>query len=176
MKILVGSASQRKINVVKKIFLHYFNSEIEIIGCDIKSNVPDTPYGEQTFEGAKNRALGCQKSDKADYYVGLESGLVERYGQLFEEAWSYVITKDQKVYIGYSSGLKVPEYIQKRMKDLNKEHSDVMSIIEKELDKVPNDTWGTYSGGVILRDISLEESLRNAIIQLLPHNKSLYHL
>lgn len=38
------------------------------------------------------------------------------------------------------------------------------------------DTWGTYSGKLILRDISLAEALRNALVQTVPAKDSLYHL
>ena len=68
----------------------------------------------------------------ADFYVGLESGLVERYGHIYEEAWSCAITNKGKEYFGYSSGLKVPDYILKRMDELKLEHCMAMEIIEKE--------------------------------------------
>ena len=87
-----------------------------------------------------------------------------------------MITNKGKEYFGYSSGLKVPDYILKRMGDLKMEHCLAMEIIEKEFGNLPNDTWGTYSGGLIIREVSLEESIRNALIQTLPHEKSFYHL
>lgn len=175
MKVIVGSTSNRKIEVVRKVFNQYFNGhEVDIVGHNAISGVPNTPYDKQTPDGAKNRALDCNKNHKADFCVGLESGLVERYGELFEEAWAYIITKNGKEYSGYSSGLKVPDYILKRMKELNLEHCDAMTIIEKELETGIADTWATYSGGIILREVSLEEALRNALIQSLPHDKNLY--
>ena len=96
----------------------------------------------------------------------MESGLIERYGHIYEEAWSVVITKDGKEFNGYSSGLKVPDFILNKMDEMKMEHSDVMTIIEDEYGKLPNDTWGTYSGGTILREVSLEEALRNVFTQI----------
>ena len=106
---------------------------------------------------------------------GARTTLVERYGHIYEEAWSCVLVKNGKECFGYSSGLKVPDYILKKMDELKIEHCKAMEIIEKEFGNLPNDTWGTYSGGLIMREISLEESLRNAIIQTLPHEKSFYN-
>jgi len=178
MKIIVGSASQRKIDTVKKVFNEIVKSaDLCVAGFAAKSGVPETPYDRQTFDGAKNRATEArQASPEVDFSIGLESGLAERYGHIYEEAWSCLIAKDGKEYFGYSSGLKVPDYVLKKMNDLNIEHCMAMEIIEKEFGNLPNDTWGNYSGGLIIRETSLEESLRNALIQTLPHEKSFYHL
>ncbi len=177
MKFVIGSKSQRKIDISEKVIRQFFNNEnITIESYDADSKVPYTPYDKQTYDGAVNRANDSRKNIKdADYYIGLESGLVERYGHIYEEAWAVVISsKDNKEYYGYSSGLKVPDYIIKKMDDLKMEHFGVMAIIEKEFDKLQNDTWGTYSGGIILREVSLEEALRNALIQAVDSEKSLY--
>ena len=64
--------------------------------------------------------------------------------------------------------------ILKKMDDLKMEHSDVMTVIEEEYGKLPNDTWGTYSGGAISREVSLEESLRNVFIQITAPENSFY--
>lgn len=173
MVIAVGSQSDRKLRVVEKVFHEYFDSDLTVKGYSVSSNVPDTPIDKQTRDGAHNRAIGLKKADSADYYVGLESGLVDRYGDVYEEAWACII-HDDKPYFGYSSGLKVPDSIMHRMKTSGLEHSDVMTLIEYELGKMPNDTWGTYSGGIIIREISLEEAVRNALIQSLPHEGSLF--
>lgn len=175
MKIVIGSTSNRKIKIVDKIFKQIFKCEFSIISNQAKSNVPETPYDKQTFDGSRNRALDSKKNiPDADFYVGLESGLIERYGHIYEEAWTTIINKTGDEFYGYSSGLKVPDYIINKMNSLKLEHCNVMTIIEKEFGNLPNDTWGTYSGGLILREISLEESLRNAIIQTIPSKKSFY--
>lgn len=174
MKVVVGSSSDRKIGVVEKVFRNLLKGEIIVTGHSAVSGVPETPYDKQTYDGARNRALDCKAIHQADYYIGLESGLVERYEKLYEEAWACVITKDGKEFYGYSSGLCVPEFVILRMKKQNMEHCDVMTLIEKELGKLPNDTWGTYSGGILAREISLEEALRNALMQAVPNAESLY--
>lgn len=175
IKFIIGSISKRKINAAEKIIRQLFNNNISIIGYNAESQMPDTPYDKQTFDGAKNRALDSKThiTDK-DFYIGLESGLLERYGHIYEEAWAAVITSDGKEYFGYSSGLKVPDYILKRMDELKMEHCDVMTVIEEEFGKLPNDTWGTYSGGALLREISLEEALRNTLIQITAPDNSFY--
>src|SRR3989344_6893738 len=168
MKFVIGSGSKRKIDVAEKVIREFFNKgDIVINGYAAASQMPETPYDKQTFDGAKNRATDTMSHIKdADYYIGIESGLIERYGHIYEEAWAVVISKNGKECYGYSSGLKVPDYILKTMDELKMEHSDVMTIIEKEFGSLPNDTWGTYSGGMIAREVSLGEAIRNALIQI----------
>lgn len=175
MKIITGSASKRKIDITEKVVKQLFNdTTIEVTGYASVSGVPETPYDKETFDGARNRALDAQGNvPDADCYIGLESGLIERYGHIFEEAWCVVLF-DNKEYYGYSSGLKVPDFILEKMDTLGRPHSEVMHLIEQEYNKTPSDTWGTYSGAAILREVSLEEALRNALIQVTAPEDSLY--
>lgn len=176
MKFIIGSASERKIKAAAKVIRQFFDGgDIEVEGYGAKSGMPETPYDRQTFDGARNRALDAMTHIKnGDFYVGLESGLIERYGHIYEEAWAALITSDNKEFFGYSSGLKVPDYILKRMDELRMEHCEVMTMVEKEFGKLPNDTWGTYSGGMILREVSLEEALRNVLIQIAATDSGFY--
>jgi non-canonical (house-cleaning) NTP pyrophosphatase len=177
MKFVVGSMSERKNETVRKVVEQLFplEKDIEVVGCNVQSLVPDTPYDDETYQGARNRAVHSKENDLyAHYYIGLESGLVERYGHIYEEAWAVVIASDGWECYGYSSGLKVPDYILGRMKKENMAHSDVMALIEEEFGKLPNDTWGTYTGGAILRTVSLEEALRNAFIQITATESGFY--
>ncbi|OHA58507.1 MAG: hypothetical protein A2571_01890 [Candidatus Vogelbacteria bacterium RIFOXYD1_FULL_44_32] len=176
MKIIIGSTSERKIDIARKILTEQLSlsTDLHIEGYKSNSGVPDTPYDKQTFDGSKNRAEDAKNNiPSADMWVGLESGLVERYGHIYEEAWCTIFTKDETFY-GYSSGLKVPDFILGEMKKLNKEHCDVMAILEEKYGNLPNDTWGTYSGGMIAREVSLEEALRNTLIQIIAPDHSFY--
>lgn len=176
MKIIVGTKNQKKIDVVLAIFrtvLHI--DDVEVIGHDADSKVPEAPHDKQTHDGALNRATECYNLGSADYYVGIESGLVERYGNMFEEAWAVIITHDGTNLIGYSSGLLLPPIVSARMND-GKKHNHIMSEFDK-LFNLPDDnrdTWSRYTGGTISRRVSLEEALRNALIQTVPADQSLY--
>jgi inosine/xanthosine triphosphatase len=165
-EIVLGSASDRKMAMAHKAARELLG-EVLVKGYPASSGVPETPYDKETFDGARNRARDARTHHPdADLCIGLESGLIERYGHIFEEAWAAVLARDGKEYFGYSSGLKVPDFILRRMDEQKKPHSEIMTIIEEEFGKLPNDTWGTYSGGIIAREVSLEEALRNALIQV----------
>jgi non-canonical (house-cleaning) NTP pyrophosphatase len=173
MIVCIGSTSARKIETVQKLFAQ-FEKAVTVKGFAATSGVPETPWDRETYEGARNRATFTRQQDPAaDYFLGLESGLLERYEHIFEEAWCCVIAKDGTEYYGYSSGLKVPDSITKRMQRENLEHNQVMTAIERELG-LPDDTWATYSGQKIARSVSLEEAVRNALLQVFATEKSLY--
>src|SRR5476649_2134638 len=117
MLFIIGTKSHRKIETVKKILQQILEeTKFELVSFDAPSNVCETPWNKETYEGARNRANGAFLAHpKAEYAIGIESGLVKRYGQIYEEAWCCVIDKSGKEFFGYSSGLKVPDYILKKM-------------------------------------------------------------
>jgi len=95
---------------------------------------------------------------------------------MFEEAWAIVISSNKTKYIGYSSGLLLPAVVTDRMKKGEK-HNEIMAYFDKEFN-LPNDnrdTWSRYTDGNISRQVSLEEALRNALIQIGISEKNLYN-
>src|SRR5258708_13136037 len=178
MKIAIGSINQRKISSTKKIFKEILcNINSKIVSFPVKSNVPETPWNKQIKTGARNRAKNIYTQfQDCDYAIGIESGLVDRYEEIYEESWACIITKEKKEYFGYSSGLKIPNFILSKMNTNNKEHWEIMDMLDHQEGRGNNDdTWGTYSAKVIVRDISLQESLRNALIQIHAPKESYYH-
>jgi len=176
MNIVIGTKNQKKIKVVEDVFKTVLKiDQIDVVAHDADSKVPEAPHGRETYEGALNRARECQTIIEADYYVGIESGLVERYGQFFEEAWAVIISKDGVIQIGYSSGLLIPPVVVERMRKGEK-HNDIMHDFDV-LFNLPDDnrdTWSRYTGGSISREISLSEALRNALIQSVESERNLY--
>ena len=176
MKIAIGTKSERKISVLRTVLKNLLpNIMFEIVPYAASSSVNTTPIGDETLIGARNRAIETRNNIKnADYYIGLESGLVERHGDVFEEAWCCVLM-GKKEFTSYSSGLKVPEEIIGRMKKNDRKHWEVMLDLNEERGESDDgDTWGTYSGKSLSRDISLEEALRNSLIQIFKSEKSLF--
>ena len=175
MIVIVGSLSARKLNVVASVFERFYpQAHLEVRGCSALSQMPDMPFDRQTLTGARNRAAALSTDTSANYCVGLESGLVERYGLIFEEAWCSILDSSKKECVGYSSGLMVPEVILSLMHQTQLDHSDVMTQVEKQRGDLPNDSWSTYTGGVLQRTISLEEATRNALVQFAPLENSMY--
>src|SRR5690606_7817065 len=158
------------------VFFDFFkDDQISVTSHDAQSKVPEAPHDKETYDGALNRARECYGLGGFDFYVGIESGLVERYGHYFEEAWAVIISSDGKEQIGYSSGLLLPGVVVERMQ-AGEKHNEIMAYFDEKFN-LPDDnrdTWSRYSGGHISRQVSLEESLRNALIQSGPSERNLY--
>lgn len=77
MKILVGSENPVKIEGVKEAFSKYFGCA-EIIGIKVDSKISKQPTtNEETFRGAKNRALELKSINErenlnANFFVGIK--------------------------------------------------------------------------------------------------------
>lgn len=176
MKFVIGTKNPGKMRMVQAVAESIFSEGIVVEGRDVPSGVPDAPIDEDTFNGARNRAIACSEQKDADYFLGLESGLVERYGQFFEEAWVVVISKDGQRFAGYSSGLMLPEVVVRKMKS-GQLHNDIMLEYDKRFNRPDDrDTWARYTGGGLSRQVSFEEAIRNAFIQLHDSEQNLYKL
>ncbi len=63
------------------------------------------------------------------------------------------------------------------MKKRELDHWEVMPELRKELNLTTHkDTWGEYSANMLIRELSLEEALRNALVQLFAPEGALFHL
>lgn len=165
----IGSLSKRKIEITQEVFAERF-SKVHIEGADVKSLVSDSPMNSDVLLGARNRAQAVSNLVGAEFSVGIESGIVERFDALYEETWCVIIRQHQ-VYQAYSSGLILPEIVSCRM--LKQEHYRVMEELETELN-LPHDTWKNYSGGIIERAVSIREAVRNCLTMCVPGPLSLY--
>ena len=113
MKILVGSKNPGKIEGVKKSFELFFE-DVEVCGFDADSEVASQPINEDTMKGAKNRVKNLKQYAKnqaldAEYYVAVESGLVNIYGSEVIINACYIENDVGESSIGFSEGFPIPE-------------------------------------------------------------------
>lgn len=161
MKIYIATKNERKIDLAKKILSSFF-SDVEVIGCEAKSEVSDTPWGKETYDGARNRSKNSLKENViGDFGLGLETGLVEKYGNIYEETWCCITDKKEKEFWGYSSGNVIPEDVLKRF--VQNKDTDTKSL---EVFNQKDNSWQLYSGNMELRDICLENAIRLAAKQI----------
>ncbi|MFH1244654.1 MAG: inosine/xanthosine triphosphatase [bacterium] len=125
MNIVVGSTNPVKIEAVQEAFRRYW-PECGVMGVEVKSGVDEQPRSEQeTIRGAENRAV--EAGQQGDFGVGLEGGVCEIKGKMFECAWVCVvrksqITNTQILKSGYEEGLggglyfELPEKIAEKIR------------------------------------------------------------
>ena len=113
MKILVGSKNPGKIEGVKVAFEKFYD-DVEILGISVESEVCEQPVNAETMLGAKNRVKNLQKyaSDNginADYFVAVESGLIDICGDPAIVNCCYVEDSVGESSYGYSAGFPIPK-------------------------------------------------------------------
>jgi non-canonical (house-cleaning) NTP pyrophosphatase len=180
MKIIVGTQNKRKITAVESVVNSLVEREdISVCGCSAESDVRDTPLAAETKDGAINRAKNSMVCEpEADMYIGIESGLVQRYGEWFEEVWVATIYKG-KTFTAYSSGITLPQAVSDQLDVDGQNHMRIMDVLraEHEIDihgELGVDTWGNYTGNKVVREVGLEEAVRNTLVQIFPGEKSFY--
>lgn len=170
-KILVGSKNPVKISSVETAFLKYFD-KVEVTGFDVDSRVSAQPVNEETFEGAKNRALALLLKNRneilnADYFVGIEGGIIKTYNKWFAFGGICIIDKEGKTGFGTSPHFELP---QKIVDELLKgiELGDVMDKIQNELNtKQKHGAIGFFTNGVMSRTELYVPGLITALIPFL---------
>lgn len=176
MKILVGSKNPVKIDSVKEAFSKYFEN-IEVIGMKVDSKVSDQPINDETFEGAKNRALELKKINEkekleAEYFIGIEGGIIKSYSKWFAVGIMCIINKDGKMGFGASPHFELPEKIIKKLLE-GIELGLVMDEITGEINiKQKGGAIGYFSKEVMKRKDLYVSGLITALIPFL--NKELY--
>lgn len=175
--VIIGTRNHNKQQITTAIFEQLSSQSVQLQTVDAPSGVEDAPFDADVYKGAFNRARYCQQQTSSDtaICVGLESGLVHREEVLFEETWA-VLLHNKRQFVGYSSGLAVPDHIITRMEKHSLKHNEMMKLFDGEQGKNPNsDTWSSYTGDVLSRNTSLQEAVRNAAIQLFTNEDSLYN-
>lgn len=135
MKILVGSKNPIKLEAVEEAFSLYY-SNINIIGINVESGVPNQPINNETFVGAENRALALQKINieqnfNADFFVGIEGGIQNNHNKWFAYGCMCLIGKDGKKSFGTSAHFELPKVVTSQLLD-RKELGHVMDEIMKQ--------------------------------------------
>ena len=114
MRVLVGSTNPVKIAAVKTAFGKYF-PDIQVKGIKTNSGVSPQPVGEETFRGAKTRALSLVKIQQADYYVGIEGGIHQLDNKWFAFGCMCVMDKKKRIAFGTSPWFELPSKISARL-------------------------------------------------------------
>jgi adenine phosphoribosyltransferase len=98
LRIMIGSSSQMKFWAVWQALHDLDVLRLELRGPDIPSGVPSQPCGDQTREGAMNRARGAQERQAGSWGLGIENGLFYEDGEWRDAAVIVLISPEARVY------------------------------------------------------------------------------
>jgi inosine/xanthosine triphosphatase len=176
MKILVGSKNPVKIDAVREALSNYFGN-IEVTGIEVESGISTQPIGEETFIGARNRALNLKALNEsnnidADFFVGIEGGIAKKFDKWFAFGCMCIVDKSGNIGFGTSPHFELPMLVVEKL--LNGiELGTVMDEIQnEEHTKQKHGAIGYFTNGVMNRKELYVEGLKVAIIPFL--NKKLF--
>ena len=176
VKVVVGSTNPVKVNAVRVVFEKYYPG-CQVLGVGAASGVSGQPMTEEeTIRGARNRARAVLTG--SDFGVGIEGGVCEIEGKLFECAWVAVVkVKNEKLKVkddgnedGYVEGLggglyfELPEKIASRIRD-GEELGPVMEEIMQYDVKRSEGAIGVFSKGKLSRQQAYEQIVTTAVLK-----------
>ena len=176
VKVLVGSQNPVKLEAAKEAFSKYF-SEVEVVGIVVGSKVSGQPINEETFEGARNRALELRRINRekgleGKFFVGIEGGILKLFSRWFALSVMCIIDDKGRTGYGASPFFEMPKSVTKNL--LNGiELGDVMDNLAGERNiKQRQGAAGYFTRGVVDREGIYIDGLIAALIPFL--NEQLY--
>lgn len=174
MKIVIASKNPVKIESTLAAFQKVFpNQAFEIKGVSVPSEVNDQPMSdEETQLGAYHRTMNALSNYPfADYWVGIEGGIIKRGSQMETFAWVYIMSEEMSGRArtaGFFLPPKVVELINEGM-ELG-EADDIVFGTSNSKQKMG--AAGLLTGNIIHRRILYEPAI---VLALIPFkNKDLY--
>jgi non-canonical (house-cleaning) NTP pyrophosphatase len=167
MEILLSTTSEIKYIAFERALVWCLESlgrelKYSIKRLEIDSGVAKTPYNNETYEGAKNRAF-CEEGNEFDLVVGIESGIFEIDLLKYEQAYVVVKYGVKDYVIGISSGLEISKEIVDRMNKAET-HREILNSMALQSGISKKDTWGHYTNGILSREEGIYEACRNALL------------
>ena len=180
MKILVGSTNPVKINAVVEAFSHYYGEAdggVDARGMAAPSGVPDQPVGDETHEGARNRALWLAERNRTEnlgaaFCVSIEGGVQHHHGRWFAYGVICIIDAQGRQSIGVSPQFELPQPITDRLNQ-GMELGHVMDeLLDTQDTKRKGGAIGHFSRDVLSRQDITAHGVIMALIPFL--NPELY--
>lgn len=162
MKVVIGSTNPIKIEAVRVVFsLMMKNPRIE--GREVVSGVASQPMSQaETIQGAKNRAAAAVLY--GDYGVGLEGGVCDVGGTLFECAWAVVVTKSGEMGMGGGLYFELPGKIAARIR-AGEELGQIMQELMRYDVKRSEGAIGVLTKGALTRQRAYEQIMKSAMVR-----------
>lgn len=174
--IAVASKNPSKIKAVELACNQIFHREFYILeSFKAKSGVSDQPLGEEeTYQGALNRAKDVQKNlPDADFWVGLEGGLIKQFDTLQAFAWMVVLDKHQ---VGHArtASFTLPQAIVDFIEQGYELGEADDRVFQRENSKHKDGAVGILTNGLIDRANYYAPAIILAFIPFLETNKYLF--
>ena len=110
MKVIIGSTNASKIAAVNIAFSKVFkDTPIICVGIEVDSGISNHPTNAfESIQGAINRVNAAKKANPgADYYVGIEGGLLNVSERYWEFGWVAILDSKDNLSTALSPGIEL---------------------------------------------------------------------
>ena len=168
MKIILGSSNTpKKVAVLSAFQQAYLATDILIECVETNSGVSSHPQNaSESIKGAINRITDARNQKPgADYYIGIEGGLLQVEGRAWEIGWIAIANSGGKIATGLSAGIEIKGEILKAILG-GTELNDVLDNIYGS-GKIGNTNgfYGLATGDLVTRKQAYEQGVHFALAQ-----------
>lgn len=161
MTIAVGSLNHVKVEAVRTVMEKIYGN-VRIIPVNTESGVPEQPFGDEAHKGAVNRATAALGTYELS--VGIEAGVFEMYGYLYDVQYCAILSKDGKITVGMGPGFRYPDKVAELVRN-GMNVSDAMSNTYGSIRPGNKEgAIGILSKGLLDRKALTEQSITAAMI------------
>lgn len=157
----VGSENRIKVDAVRNVLSKLY-SEVEVRGVEVSTSVPEQPRGEQTRQGAMERAR--EAIGGADFGIGLEAGVFDTPGGLYDIQYCAVIDKRGRHTVGHGSGFKYPPAVAEKVSEGWTVGKSFRELYSWEKDGKKEGAISYLTNGVLKRTELAEQAVLAAMV------------
>ena len=176
MKVVVASKSPVKKEAVERGFKILFPNDTFVFECvAANSGISDQPMSDdETRTGAIQRVAHARMlSSDADYYVGLEGGVEQKYGDLYNFGWVVVESRNRKRGYGRTFAFVLPPSIRDAILHAGLEQSHATDkVLSKSGTKTGTGTIGPLTNNSLTYTDWYTPAVISALVPFL--NEDLY--
>jgi inosine/xanthosine triphosphatase len=161
MVISVGSMNQVKVEAVRTVMERIYGN-VRIIPMKVETGVPEQPFGGDTYRGAVNRAKAAICGHPLS--VGIEAGVFELYGHLYDIQHCAVMDKDGNITVGMGSGFRYPDKVADLVRSGMTVGDAMVKVYGSEAAGKKEGAIGILSKGQLDRKALTEQSVTAAMV------------
>ncbi len=161
MRVHVGSDNPVKLQAVSSVMARIYSS-VEVSGHRVSVNVPPEPWGEDVERGAIERAR--KSLGTADFGVGIEAGIFEHRGDLFDVQYCAVVDKMNRATVGHGSGFKYPPKVAELLHKGHTVGDAFKQLYDLERSGRGNGAIGFLTYGMLKRSELTEQAVVAAMV------------
>ena len=174
--VAVGTTRQPKLDAVEYVlqelrarFPDFLPGELALEARGVPSGASSTPAStEETMRGARNRAQNTlelleREGVSPALSIGLEGGIVARYGMVFLESWSYA-TDGRRGFFGGSGSIPLPDELSEAVLERREDLGAAADRYFERRDVAGHEgTFGLLTQGMVSRKAAFVRSMLHAL-------------